>query len=88
MAKKKGTIQKIVEAAKDAAGNVVEATQNVLENVGLRREARKARRTTRRAKIAEAVGVKPAKKKTAKPAEKAAAKPAKKKAAKKAAKKK
>ena len=78
MAKKKaaqepGPIQK-------AAGAIVSATQNILENMGARREKRVARRKTRRAKVATALGMKPAK---AAPAKKSAAKPAKKKAAKK-----
>jgi hypothetical protein len=72
MAKKKaapapGPIQKAAEA-------VVAATQNVLTNIGLRREKRVTRRKARRAKVATALGLKPAKKKAAKPAKKKAAK--------------
>jgi len=102
MAKKKaaveaGPIQKVAEAVKGAAGEVVAATQNVLTNMGLRREKRVARRKTRRAKVAKALGLTPAPAKKAAPkkaapkkgaAKKTAAKPAKKKSAKKAAKKK
>jgi hypothetical protein len=81
MAKKKaaqepGPIQKVTDA-------VAAAAQNVLTNMGLRREKRVARRKTRRAKVATALGMTPAK-----PAKKAAKKKAAAKPAKKAAKKK
>ena len=72
MAKKKAA--KEPGPIRKAAVAVVAATQNVLENMGARRDKRVARRKTRRAKVATALGIKPAKKKAAKPAKKKAAK--------------
>ena len=74
MAKKKATAQAEPGPIQKATDAVIAATQNVLENIGLRREKRVTRRKTRRAKVAKAMGMKPAKKKAAKPAKKKAAK--------------
>jgi len=88
MAKKKAAAKP--GPIKKAAKAVAAVTQNVLTNMGIRRDKRVARRKTRRAKVAKAFGLTPAApaakaapaKKKAAP-KKGTAKPAKKKAAKK-----
>jgi hypothetical protein len=85
MAKKKGAIQKVTDAVKDAVGTVVDATKTGLENMGLKNAAPAPKPAKKAAK--KKVAAKPAAKPAATPAKKAAkkapAKPAKKKAAKK-----
>jgi hypothetical protein len=93
MAKKKAAAAAQPGPIKKVADAVAAVAQNVMTNMGIRREKRKVRRTERRTKVATALGMTPPAAKSkpataAKPAKKAApkkaaAKPAKKKAAKK-----